>query len=98
MSRAIAAWTTSVRSTLPPAWQATSASLIFAIVLLLLWEVMALPAVLYQGLRLERRFRSAHHQPRELAAAHAQAAVLAGGFVVAATLALRVAFALAGPW
>jgi STE24 endopeptidase len=63
-----------------------------------LWEAVALPAVLYLGLKVDRRFRGADHSVESVLSAQAQATLVAlpAAFVAAAVVVVSVH--VAGPW
>jgi STE24 endopeptidase len=87
-----------VGSWLPEPLHSGLAATAFVALVLVLWEIVALPAVLYLGLSLDRRFRNADHSVEDLLAAQAQASLV--GLIAALVAAAIVLFAAraAGEW
>ncbi len=76
-SRKLAIWAGSVAPASPALLHAAVVLLAFVTVIVLLWEIVALPAVLYFGLIVDRRFRNTNHSVQSVLVAHAHAALVA---------------------
>jgi STE24 endopeptidase len=97
-SRSLALWA-GARALAAPAWLQPMARLaLFVACISCLWELLALPVVLYLGLHVERRFRKAEHTTATLVTAHVQSALVGGAIALGASIVVRASMALAGAW
>jgi len=96
--RLIAAWTYGFASAWPPALRWPVAILLFVGVTVVLWEAVALPAVLYVGLRVDRRFKGSDASVEGLVGAQVQATLVALTAAVVAAAVIAVAVRVAGVW
>ncbi|HUL73536.1 MAG TPA: M48 family metalloprotease [Vicinamibacterales bacterium] len=92
----LAAWAEgSVRALAGPA-QPLLAPVCFAVLLVVLWEIAALPAMLYLGLRVDRRLNGGPPAVDDVLAAQAQATLVALPVAVVVALTLEVSVRIAG--
>ncbi len=97
-ARAIADWAGGFGRT-AGGWLGGVVSLVlFVGVLVLLWEIAALPSMLYLGLRVDRRHGQSGPTPGDVFAAQAHAAVVALPFALAAAAIVMVSAWAAGGW
>jgi STE24 endopeptidase len=97
-SRSLGLWA-SARALAAPAWAQPMARLaLFVLSISCLWELLALPVVLYLGLHVERRFRKSEHTSATLVSAHVQSALVGGAIALGASIVVRASMALAGAW
>jgi Zn-dependent protease with chaperone function len=97
-SRWLLAWARSLgRGLSGPALAAVTAAA-FVGLAVVVWEAVALPAVLYLGLRVDRRFRAAEHTVEGVLAAQAQSTLVALPAAFASVAVVQLAVRLAGPW
>jgi Zn-dependent protease with chaperone function len=97
-SPGLAAWALSAGRGLPLPLQVLVGTTVFVVLLVVLWEVASLPAVLYSGLRVERRMEAGRPEVEDVLAAQAQAGLVAIPAALIAASAVRVSAAIAGPW
>lgn len=98
LSQWLAARAHAISLWLPEPFHAGLATAAFVALVILLWEIVALPAVLYLGLSLDRRFRNADHSVEDLLAAQAQATLVGLVGALVATTMVLVAARAAGDW
>jgi STE24 endopeptidase len=97
-ARSLATWADAKTAAVPAALRALAALLLFVACISCLWEAVALPAVLYLGLHVERRFRRAEHTVIRLVAAHLQSAVVGVAVAIGGSIAVWVSWRVAGEW
>jgi len=88
----------SLTAGLSPALQLPVTTAAFVIGLVLAWEIVALPAVLYLGLRVDRHFKGAEQSVEGVLAAQAQATLVALPAALLAAAVLLLSIRIAGPW
>jgi STE24 endopeptidase len=91
-----AAWR--VTAGLPDAARAIAALALFLISVLVIWEIAALPAVLYLALKVDHAYGRADGHVEDVLLAHAQATLLALPGVLAGGLIVTASVQLAGRW
>ena len=94
---ALAAWSRDFAKGLSAAPAALVALVMFVAVLVALWEIVALPAVLYLGLDVDRRFRAGGHTVESVLGAQARATLVAVPAALVAALIVTLSAATAGP-
>jgi STE24 endopeptidase len=94
-SRFLASWSSGFGAG-PLHFGALGTTVTFVGAVVVLWEIVALPAVLYVGLSVDRRFKAADHSVEGVLAAQAQATVVALIAAIASALIVFVAARLAG--
>ena len=92
----LAAWATDTGRALPHPLGSVAAIGLFVILLVVLWEIAALPAVLYLGLHVDRRLAGEALSIDELLAAQAQATLVALPAALGVALTLEISVWLAG--
>jgi STE24 endopeptidase len=97
-SRWLEVWARTHSAGLPAWFRPIAALALYVACVSCLWELLALPAVLYLGLHVERRFRQAERTVAHLLAAHLQSAVIGGAVVLGGSIVVRTAMAFAGAW
>jgi STE24 endopeptidase len=97
-SKSLAGWAAGFTAAFPAHLAGLATTVTFVAAVVVLWEVVALPAVLYVGLSVDRRFKSADHSVEGVLAAQAQATVVALAAAVAGALIVFAAAHLAGAW
>ncbi len=83
---------------LPEAPREALALVIFVILVVVAWELAALPAMLYLGLRVDRRFANPSIAVEDVLAAQAHAALVALPAALVAGAALTLSVWVAGAW
>ena len=83
---------------LPELPRAALALIIFVVLLVVAWELAALPAMLYLGLRVDRRFANPSIAVEDVLAAQAHATLVALPAALTAGLALMISAWVAGTW
>jgi STE24 endopeptidase len=83
---------------LPPFSQRMVSLALFLGFVVLLWQVAALPAVLYLGLRVDRRYGRSSVSVDDLLIAQAQTVILVLPAALIAGVTIQGAASLAGPW
>lgn len=98
--RRLADWSLSAGSGFYPPLRTAAALTLFVLCAVVLWQLVALPAVLYLGLVVDRRFTRADGTLHRVLAAHGQttAVGLAGALLAASAIALGAGLAGAGWW
>lgn len=93
-----AGWAQALAAGLPVHVRLPLAAGLFVAVIVLLWEVVALPAVLYLGLRVDRRFKGAEHTAEGVLLAQGQATFVALPAALAAAGIVAISVRLAASW
>ena len=94
---ALAGWSRGFAKGLSAAPAALVALVMFVAVLVALWEIVALPAVLYLGLGVDRRFRAGEHTVESVLGAQARATLVAVPAALVAALIVTLSAGVAGP-
>jgi Zn-dependent protease with chaperone function len=98
LGRVIAGWAYALAAPWPLPLQWPCAVVVFVGVTVLLWEAVALPAVLYLSLRVDRRFKGTDASVEGVVGAQAQATLVALTAAMVAATAIAFAVWLAGMW
>jgi hypothetical protein len=88
----LARWSSGLGAAVPLHLGALATTVTFVAAVVVLWEIVALPAVLYVGLSVDRRFKAADRSVEGVLAAQAQATLVA---LVAAVTSALIVFAAA---
>lgn len=94
---ALAAWSRGAARGLSAVPAAAVALGVFVALLVGLWEIVALPAMLYLGLGVDRRFRAGAHTVESVLGAQARATMVAVPAALLAALVVVVSARVAGP-
>jgi STE24 endopeptidase len=99
-SRRLAEWSSTAAGGSYAALQTVASLTVFVLCAVVLWQLVALPAVLYLGLVVDRRFARADGTLHKVLGAHGQATAigLAGAWLVAAAIALAAGLAGQSWW
>lgn len=95
---ALAAWSANTVSGAAAPWHALAEVVVFVAVLAAALEVLALPAVVYLGVSLDRRFKRAEKSLGGLVSAQLHAGVVGVVSAVIVSVMVHVAVRIAGPW
>ena len=98
VSRWLAGWAARLTAAVPIPLAGLATVVTFVAAVVVLWEIVALPAVLYVGLSVDRRFKAADHSVESVIAAQAQATLVALLAAVASAVIVFVAARLGGRW
>jgi len=95
-ARLLARWSSGFSGAIPLPLGGLGATVTFAGAVVVLWEIVALPAVLYVGLSVDRRFKAADHSVEGVLSAQVQATVVALVAAIASAMIVFTAARLAG--
>jgi STE24 endopeptidase len=95
-ARTLAVWATQPVRALPGPVQPVVALVFFVVLLVVLWEIAALPAMLYLGLRVDRRLNGGAPTVDDVLAAQAHATLVTLPAALVVALTLELSFRLAG--
>jgi STE24 endopeptidase len=82
----------------PAALEAGVALAVFVALIVLIWELVAIPALLHLVVRVDRRYGTSRLSVEDVLGTQAQSVLLLGPVVLAAAASVRGALWVAGPW